>query len=162
MARVSGTLRILAAAAAGVVIAFPFPGCGGSSDDSSTRRAAPGAETKPPRLPSADRRAYAQIQRASGALRAAAVPITYGASAAVDLGPVRRATRRVSATHPRNAQLQRLRASMLRALGAINSASPGAASKTAATEAIAEADHTDAALRRYAASHPAANEIAPR
>jgi hypothetical protein len=155
--------RLLVAGVAVVAITGPVAGCGGGSDDSNdAKRPAPGAEVKPPRLPSLDRRAFGRIQSASGALRAAAIPVAYGASEVVDGAAIGRAKRRVRDTQPRNPQLRELRASTLDALDAFSSATQGAAAKAVANEAIAEADRIDAGLRRYAASHPAANEIGPR
>jgi len=106
--------------------------------------------------------AFGRIQSASGALRAAAVPVAYGASPQSDASGLNRALRRLPGAEPQNVQLQRLKARTLAAINAILAADRGAAAKAAATEAIAEADGIDAGLRRYAASHPAANEIQPR
>ncbi len=154
---------LLVAGAAALLAAGPLSGCGGGSDGSTDGKQAPrSAEVAPPRLAGTDRKAYAEILKSSGALRAAAVPVAYGAAPRIATDQLNPALRKLAATHPRNPALRRLRLSTLSALRA--AASGGAqdeAAKTIATEAIAEADRTDAGLRRYAASHPAANEIAP-
>jgi hypothetical protein len=106
--------------------------------------------------------AFGRIQSASGALRAAAVPVAYGASPQIDSAQLSHVVRRLSGADPQSAQLRRLKAATLAAINAVEAASVGAAAKAGATEAIAEADRIDDGLRRYAASHPAANEIQPR
>jgi hypothetical protein len=155
--------RLVVVGVAAFVVAGFAAGCGGGSDDpSGANRPAHGADVKPPRLPRPDRLAFGRIQSASGALRAAAVPVAYGASPQADASGLSRALRRLSRAEPQNAQLQRLKARTLAAINAVLGASRGAPAKAAAIEAIAETDRIDAGLRRYAASHPAANEIQPR
>lgn len=156
----------LAAIALTVLALATAAGCGGSdkSKDAAktagTTRTAPGAETPPPPLARADRLAYAEIDRSSGALRAAAVPVAYGsASRIVVADRLNAAAGALSRARPRNALLARLRASLLAALRRATSrvALNDAKAKGIARKAIAEADRIDAGLRRYAASHPAAN-----
>jgi hypothetical protein len=125
-------------------------------------RPAHGADVKPPRLSRADRLAFGRIQSASGALRAAAVPVAYGAAPQIDPAGLNRAMRRLSGADPANAQLQRLKARTLAAINALLGAGQGAAAKATGNQAIGVADRIDDGLRRYAASHPAANEIQPR
>jgi hypothetical protein len=125
-------------------------------------RPAHGADVKPPRLPREDRLAFGRIQSASGALRAAAVPVAYGASQRVEAGELSRALRRLSGADPANARLQELKARTLAAINAVLGAGQGAPAKATANQAIEVADRIDDGLRRYAASHPAANEIQPR
>jgi hypothetical protein len=141
-------------------------GCGGGSKGASTtttetsaRKPPKSAEARPPRLRHPDKAAFAAIQRASGVLRASAVPAAYGSATRIPADRLRAVAREVGATHPRNPLLKRLRETTLGALDA--AASSGAAPKAVATAAIAEADRIDSGLRRYAASNPAANEIAP-
>jgi hypothetical protein len=136
--------------------------CGDDNADEA-KTAAPGAEVAPPRLVRADRKAFAEIQRSSGALRAAAIPVAYGsAPGIVAPGRLLAAARDVAAIVPRDSLLRRLRRRTIRALrtAASDGGTPEIA-KDAANAAIAEADRIDAGLRRYAAAHPAANEIAP-
>jgi hypothetical protein len=156
--------RLIVAGVAVVALAgFAAGGCGGGSDDTSAaNRPAHGADVKPPRLPRPDRLAFCRIQSASGALRAAAVPVAYGAAPQVDGGLLSRVLRRLSGAAPENAQLQALKARMLATINALLAAGEGTVAKATANEAIAEADRIDDGLRRYAASHPAANEIQPR
>jgi hypothetical protein len=140
-------------------------GCGGGSKGASTttetsaRKPPKSAEARPPRLRHPDKAAFAAIQRASGVLRASAVPAAYGSATRIPADRLRAVAREVGATHPRDPLLKRLRETTLGALDA--AASSGAAPKAVATAAIAEADRIDSGLRRYAASNPAANEIAP-
>ena len=155
----SRALRLLAAAAVGLVIAAAPLGCG--SDDDGAPEPAPGADVRPPRLPAADKTAYTRIQRASGDLRAAAIPVPYGASEAVVADRLRADARRLERTQPENSLLRRLRRRTLDAVRDLTAADEGEPARAAATAAIGEADRIDAGLRRYAASNPAANEIAP-
>jgi len=140
-------------------------GCGGGSGDGKDApKTAPGAEIPPPRLQSADRKAFAEIQTSSGVLRAAAVPVAYGsATRIVVTDRLNSAARALAAVVPRNSLLRRLRRTTLKSLRAAGSsgARENSTAKQIAQSAIAEADRIDAGLRRYAASHPAANEIAP-
>ena len=154
--------RLAALGLAGLALAAPA-GCGGSDEDKSARttETAPGAETPPPPLPTADRAAYVEIERSSGVLRAAAVPVAYGsASRIVVTDRLNAAATRLSRTHPRNALLTRLRRTTLAGLKAAASsdALDDSKAKRIAKRSIAEADRVDAGLRRYAADHPAANE----
>jgi hypothetical protein len=139
-------------------------GCGGGSDDNAapppdTRKPPRSAEIPPHPLGSSDRRAYRAIQAASGVLRAAAVPVAFGATTRIETSRLRRAARRVSATDPSNGSLQKLRTTTQDALTAL--AAPSGDPKAKGKAAMTEADRIDDGLRRYAASHPAANEIAP-
>jgi hypothetical protein len=85
--------------------------------------------------------------------------VTYGSAAKIGSRQLNSDFRKVLALSPQSPLLRRLRA---QALTAVRSAtSPAASVKAAAAAAIAEADRIDAGLRRYAASNPAANEIAP-
>jgi hypothetical protein len=153
---------LLAAGVAALLIAGPLAGCGGSDDSGDAKQAPRSAEVPPPRLGNTDRKAYARILRSSGALRAAAVPVAYGAAPRIATDQLNPAIGKLAATHPRNPSLRRLRLSILSALrAAVSGGAQGESAKAIATQAIAEADRTDAGLRRYAASHPAANEIAP-
>jgi hypothetical protein len=157
---VSRALRILAAGVVGLVVAGMPVACGSDGDDGG-REAAPGAEVRPPRLVTGDRRAYTRIQRASGDLRAAAIPVSYGASEIVAADRLRADIRTLEVTEPQDSLLKRLRRRTLRALRTASAAGQGDSAQAAAAAAIAEADRIDAGLRRYAASNPAANEIAP-
>lgn len=163
--------RLLVAGVAALAIAGPTAGCGGSGDksgnaatstagqDAGAKRPPRAAEVRPPRLARTDKRAYTAIQKASGDLRAAATPVTYGPAAKIATKQLNADFRRLLALSPESPSLRRLR---VQTLTAVRSAiSPGAAGKAVATAAIAEADRIDAGLRRYAASNPAANEIAP-
>ena len=146
------------------LLALLAQGCGGSDDGDNATRSAPGAETPPPRLQTANRKAYIEIQRSSGALRAAAVPVAFGAATRIVVTDrLHAATRRLAADVPRDSLLRRLRRKALRGLRAAASpeARADATAKGIAKAAIAEADRIDAGLRRYAASHPAANELPP-
>lgn len=147
-----------------LVAAAPLAGCGGSDDggtsSATATKPAPGAEVAPPPLATRDRRVYNEIQRSSGALRAAAVPVAYGAATRIVVADrLNAAARRLAVTHPRNSLLRRLRRTALAALGvaASDRAREDSSAKGIANAAIAEADRIDAGLRRYAASHPAAN-----
>jgi hypothetical protein len=153
--------RFAVLALSGVAI-VAAAGCGGSdrNKNAGTTKTVPGAETPPPPLARADRLAYLEIQRSSGALRAAAVPVAYGgASRIVVTDRLNAGALALSRTRPRNVLLARLRASLVAALrratsrGALNDGK----AKGIAKKAIAEADRIDAGLRRYAALHPAAN-----
>jgi hypothetical protein len=140
-------------------------GCGGGSKEGATTSQTNGpkppksAEVPPPRLASRDKDAFRTIQTASGALRAAVVPAAYGSTNRIAAARLRASARKVRSIHPRNPLLRELRARMARALA--SAASADGEPKARATAAIAEADRIDAGLRRYAASHPAANEVAP-
>ena len=143
-----------------LVAAAPLSGCGGSDDDGQTTRTNPAAEVPPPPLPARNRRAYSELQRASGTLRAAAVPVAYGSATRIVVADsLNAAVRQLSRTRPRDASLRRLRQMTLAALrvAASEPAREDATAKGIAKAAIAEADRIDADLRRYAASHPAAN-----
>jgi hypothetical protein len=156
-------VRLLVAGVAAVALAAFAAACGGGSDETtSATRPPPSADVRPPRLPRADRLAFGRIRSASGALRAAAVPVAYGASPRVDASQLRRVLRRLSGADPQNAQLQKLKARTLDALNTLMATGQGAPAKAVANEAIAVADRIDDGLRGYAASHPAANEIQPR
>jgi hypothetical protein len=156
--------RIAAVGLVPLALAVPL-GCGSSSkkDESGTTkttRTAPGAETPPPPLPANDGQAYAEIQRDSGVLRAAAVPVAYGtASRIVVADRLNAAARTLTGVKPRNPLLVRLRRQTLAALGKAGSRAglDETKAKGIARKAIAEADRIDAGLRRYAALHPAAN-----
>ena len=154
--------RILALCLVALLVLVPVS-CGGSDDDNDARRTAPGAEVPPPRLPKRDSRGYAEIQSASGALRAAATPVAYGvAPTIVATGSLRAAARQLRRVSPSHPQLRRLRRDALDALDtAAAEGGERSSAKAVAKSAIAEADRIDAGLRRYSASHPAANEIAP-
>jgi hypothetical protein len=141
--------RLLATGVAGLAIAAPLAGCGGSDDEGgTTNKAAPGAEVAPPALAAPDRRAYDEIERSSGVLRAAVVA-----------GDLNAAARKLARAKPRDPLLRRLRRAALVALrtAASEGTLEGASAKQVAKSAIGEADRMDAGLRRYAASHPAAN-----
>ena len=143
-----------------LIAAAPLSGCGGSDDDDQTTRTNPAAEVPPPPLPARNRRAYGELQRASGTLRAAAVPVAYGSAPRIVVADsLNAAVRQLSRTRPRDASLRRLRQATLAALreAASAPAREDATAKGIAKAAIAEADRIDAGLRRYAASHPAAN-----
>jgi hypothetical protein len=161
---VSRSNRPLVASVIGLAVLVAVTGCGGGSKGASTteasaRKPPKHAEVPPPRLRSNDKAAFAAIQRASGVLRAAAVPAAYGSTTRIPANRLRVVAREVGATHPRNPLLRRLRATTQSALD--TAASSSAPPKAIATAAIAEADRIDGGLRRYAASHPAANELAP-
>lgn len=91
---------LLAAGVAALLIAGPLSGCGGSDGSGDGSKAPAGAEVAPPRLGSTDRRAYAQILRSSGALRAAAVPVAYGAAPRIGTDQLNPAIGKLAATHP--------------------------------------------------------------
>jgi hypothetical protein len=159
---------LVVAGVASLSLLAPVAGCGdgskdGSKDGSTTetgsRKPPRSAEVPPPRLASRDKRAFVTIQKASGALRAGVVAAAYGSTNRIPAQRLRGAAGEVRSVHPRNALLKKLRARTAGAL--IAAATPGADSKAVATAAIAEADRIDAGLREYAASHPAANEVAP-
>ena len=155
--------RAAVLALTGLAIAAPA-GCGSDDDtdtNAGTTKTAPGAEVPPPPLARGDDHAYSELERSSGALRAAAVPVAYGsASRIVVADRLKAAARRLSATRPSSKALARLRRTTLAALrlayseGAVDDSK----AKGIAKRSIAEADRIDAGLRRYAASHPAANE----
>jgi hypothetical protein len=145
------------------VAAGSITGCGGSSKESSTsetgtRQPPRSAEVAPPRLPAPDKRAYAAIQRSSGDLRAAATPVAYGSAGTISAGRLNADIRRLERLKPRSSLLQDLRE---QTLSAMRSTITRGSSKAIANAAIGEADRIDQGLRRYAASNPAANEIAP-
>ncbi len=157
--------RFNVVAVAAFVIAGAVAGCGGSNNGpptgtgGSTLKHPPrSAEVPPPRLPSTDRRAYREIQTASGDLRAAVTPLAYGTAAAIRADRLNADIGRLRRLAPRSALLTRLRADTLTALQGATSAATKSSKATAAA-AIAEADRIDSGLRRYAASNPAANEI---
>jgi hypothetical protein len=163
--------RLLVAGVAALAFAGPAAGCGGSGDKQGSaangstttgagaKKPPRSAEVRPPRLARTNKSAYAAIQKVSGDLRAAATPVTYGSAAKIASRQLNSDFRKVLALSPQSPLLRRLRA---QALTAVRSAtSPAASVKAAAGAAIAEADRIDAGLRRYAASNPAANEIAP-
>jgi hypothetical protein len=161
-------LRLIVAGIASLALLAPVAGCGdgsneGSNEGSTSETSGPkpprSAEVPPPRLASRDREAFAAIQTASGVLRAAVVAAAYGSANRIPAHPLRGAARKLRSVHPRNPLLKQLRARTANAL--IAAASPSADSKAVAAAAIAEADRIDAGLREYAASHPAANEVAP-
>src|SRR4051812_22753737 len=110
--------RLLATSVVGFAIALA--GCGGSDDkDGTTSQVAPGAEVAPPPLAAPDRRAYNEIERSSGALRAAAVPVAYGSAPRIVVpGELNAAARKLARTHPRDRLLRRLRRTALVALRA--------------------------------------------
>jgi len=153
--------RLLATGVAGLAIAAPLAGCGGSGDEGgTTKQAAPGAEVAPPPLAARDRRAYDEIERSSGVLRAAAVPVAYGSAPRIVVaGDLNTAARKLARAKPRDPLLRRLRRAAIAALrtAASEGTVEGATAKQVAKSAIGEADRMDAGLRRYAASHPAAN-----
>jgi hypothetical protein len=167
--------RLLVAGVAALAIAGPPAGCGGSSDKhgnaggnnggTASTNAAGGkrpprsAEVRPPRLVRADKRAYTTIQKASGDLRAAATPVTYGATGRIATHQLNTDFRKLLALSPQSALLRRRRVQTMPALR--SATSRGASGKAVAAAATAEADRIDSGLRRYAASNPAANEIAP-
>jgi hypothetical protein len=155
-------VRPLLVAVAVGLLALPA-GCGGSDDEPDTPKPPPSANVPPPKLAARDSRAFREIQRSSGVLRAAVVPVTFGAAPrVVAAARLNAAAGRVAKLRPRDPLLRRLRASVLDALR--TTASEGAqraSAKRAARAAVGEADRIDAGLRRYAASHPAANSIAP-
>ena len=151
-------LRILAAGVVALLIAVAPLACG--SDDVGDKTV-PGAEVRPPRLAPADRRAYRQIQKSSGDLRAAAIAASNGSSETIVPDQLRPDIRKLENLHPGDSLLSRLHRRALRALGSAASEGQGADVQAAAAAAIAEADLIDAGLRRYAALHPAANELAP-
>jgi hypothetical protein len=157
-------LRLIVAGVATLSLLVPVAGCGdGSKEGSTSGTSGPkpprSAEVPPPRLASRDKEAFATIQTASGVLRAAVVAAAFGSTNRIPAHRLRGAARELHSIHPRNPLLKGLRARTARAL--VAAASPSADPKAVATAAIAEADRIDAGLRRYAASHPAANEVAP-
>jgi hypothetical protein len=155
---------VVALVAGLLIAATPLAACGGSDNDDgtggTTTKTVPGAEVAPPPLVPRDRRAYNAIQRSSGALRAAAVPVAYGSGTRIVVADHLNALAgQLARTSPRNASLKRLRRTALDALSQASSAAAreDATAKGIAKASIAEADRIDAGLRRYAASHPAAN-----
>ena len=153
--------------AALALMALVAAGCGGGNSSSGSKTATGAgsqkkpprsAETPPPRLHASDRKAYASIQRISGDLRAAVTPLAYGTAATIDTTALAADARTLDRLTPRSAELQGLRQQTLSALQSVIGRSP---TKAIATAAIGEADRIDDGLRRYAASNPAANEIAP-
>jgi hypothetical protein len=164
---VSRPLKSLVAGIGVLLVAGPLSSCGGSADKSTsseTNRAVPGAEARPPRLSRPDRKAVRDIQKSSGDLRAAVTPVAYGSSNQIlAKNQLSADISSLNSSKPRNSLLRRLRTRALHALQSAVSSSPhqSVPPKDVATAAIAEADRIDAGLRRYAASHPAANEIAP-
>jgi hypothetical protein len=163
---VSPIVRFLIAAIAGCSILVSGTGCGGSKHDSEpvqrdSRKPPRSAEIPPPRLRAPDKKAYAVIQKTSGDLRAAAIPATYGSTAGIATDQLSSDVRKLDAQKPRNSLLKRLLAETRSAVTAAIAQRSGAPARASAKAAIAEADRIDAGLRRYAASHPAANEITP-
>ena len=157
-------LTLVLVGVSGLATLSSLAGCGGSGDkdaQSASRRAPRSAEVPPPRLAAVDRRAYAVIQKASGDLRAAAIPVTYGSAAQIPAGQLHSDLRRLDTLKPRNPLLKRLHAETARAVTSLTAQRSASSAHASAKAAIAEADRIDAGLRRYAASHPAANEIAP-
>jgi hypothetical protein len=163
--------RLLVAGVAALAIAGPTVGCGGSGDKHGNAGSTAGsnaaggkrpprsAEVPPPRLVRADKTAYTTIQKASGDLRAAVTPVTYGATGRIATRQLNADFTKLLALSPQSPLLRRLR---VQTMTAVRSAtSRGASAKAVAATATAEADRIDAGLRRYAASNPAANEIAP-
>lgn len=152
---------LLLVALAGLSVAAPLAGCGGSDDTAKTAsQRSPGAEVAPPPLAPDDRTAYNEIERSSGSLRAAAVPVAYGSAKRIVVADqLNAAATQLAQARPADRLLRRLRASTLLALRQAASAGArgDATAKRIAKSAIAEADRIDAGLRRYAASHPAAN-----
>jgi hypothetical protein len=161
--------RHLAAGAAVLTLAaWGVAGCGGGSSSTSSSKTATSAadqkkpprsaEIPPPRLHPPDRKTYAAIERISGDLRAAATPLAYGTAATIDKTALASDARTLDRLAPKSAQLRGLRQQTLSALQSVIGRAP---TKAIATAAIGEADRIDDGLRRYAASNPAANEIAP-
>jgi hypothetical protein len=157
--------RLLAAGVAVLALAaLGAGGCGGSSKPKATtgatdhRKPPRSAEIPPPRLHASDRKAYAAIQKASGDLRAAVTPLAYGAASRIETTDLTADARKLERLAPRSPRLQGLREQSLSALQSVIGRAP---TKAIATAAIGEADRIDDGLRRYAASNPAANEIAP-
>jgi hypothetical protein len=141
-------------------------GCGGSDDKTSQQetKTNPAAEIPPPALRPADSAAFSELRRGSGVLRAAAIPVAYGAATRIVVAPRLRAEAvEVRQTRPRSPRLRSLRARTLAALRLASS--PGAVqdgtAKQIARDSIKQADRIDAGLRRYAASNPAANDLQP-
>jgi hypothetical protein len=162
-------IRLLAAGVAALALAAAgVAGCGGDAKPKAKPESAPGAadqrkpprsaEIPPPRLHAPDRKAYAAIQKTSGDLRAAVTPLAYGAASRIDTADLTADARKLERLAPRNGRLQGLREQTLSALQSVIGRAP---TKAIATAAIGEADRIDDGLRRYAASNPAANEIAP-
>ena len=160
----AASLSALALAAGGA------SGCGGDSSSSSSsasktatgstnqRKPPRSAETPPPPLHVSDRKTYAAVERISGDLRAAATPLAYGTASTIDKTALVSDARTLDRLSPRSAQLRGLRQQTISALQSVIGRAP---TKAIATAAIGEADRIDDGLRRYAASNPAANEIAP-
>ena len=140
-------------------------GCGGSDDNTSQQQKTnPAAEIPPPALRPADSAAFSELRRGSGVLRAAAIPVAYGAATRIVVAPRLRAEAlEVRKTRPRSPRLRSLRARTLAALQLASS--PGAVqdgtAKQIARDSIKQADRIDAGLRQYAASNPAANDLQP-
>jgi hypothetical protein len=163
--------RLLVAGVAALAFAGPIAACGGSGDKKPNaatnaagqatggKRPPRSAEVRPPRLVRTDKRAYRTIQKASGDLRAAATPVTYSPTVRIATKQLNLDFSKLLALSPQSPLLRSLRVQTLTAVRSATSS--GASGKAAATAAIAEADRIDAGLRRYAASNPAANEIAP-
>jgi hypothetical protein len=139
-------------------------GCGGSDDKTSEQKTHPAAEIPPPALRPADRAAFVELGRASGVLRAAAIPVAYGAATRIVVAPrLRAAAVDVRKTRPRSPRLRRLRARTLAALRLASSsgARQDGTAKQIARDSIKQAARIDAGLRQYAASNPAANDLQP-
>jgi len=102
-------------------------GCGGGSSSSSSSTTSTGAtnqkkppasaERPPPRLKSSDRKAYAAIQKASGDLRAAVTPLSYGTATTIDTAALATDVRKLNAVAPHSASLQGLRQQTLSEIG---------------------------------------------
>jgi|SoiMethySBSTD1v2_1073268.scaffolds.fasta_scaffold2922761_1 hypothetical protein len=162
-------IRLLAAGVAALALAAAgVAGCGGDSKPGSNSKPATAAadqrkpprsaEIPPPRLHASDRKTYAAIQRISGDLRAAVTPLAYGTAATIDTTALASDAKTLERLAPQSGRLQGLRQETLSALQSVIGRAP---TKAIATAAIGEADRIDDGLRRYAASNPAANEIAP-
>jgi hypothetical protein len=141
-------------------------GCGGSDDKASSAQTEtnPNAEVPPPALHHADRKAYAELTQASGALRSAAVPVAYGSATRIVVAERLDAEAAdVLKEHPDSAALRSLRKRTLAALRLAGSpaAQRVTTAKQIARDSIAKADRIDDGLRRYAATNPAANDLTP-
>jgi hypothetical protein len=84
--------------------------------------------------------------------------VAYGSAGTIAAGQLNADVRRLERLKPRSSLLRDLRE---QTLSAVRSTITRGGSKAIANAAIGEADRIDQGLRRYAASNPAANEIAP-
>src|SRR5207244_1215269 len=105
---------------AGFSMLVSIAGCGGSKDHSNpnqskSKQAPRSAEVPPPRLAAADKKAYAVIQKTSGDLRAAAIPVTYGSTARIATDQLNSDVRKLDAVKARNSLLKSLHAETLHA-----------------------------------------------